>query len=639
MIWGFMFILCMIINSIACGMVMVKLHQKANNSSAILPTFWLGASLTPGVLATWIMLIAFCPSFCGKQYFSAFFPSFISLLLIYNNRQLLFFSAQKIKSELCRGFDLNCFIAVNSLIIIFVYFVYSICGISGVELEYDASFYFAEALKFVQTLSFRDFALYADFPDGSLPGTVHNFLWPAYISYGLLFTTPGNFGFHHDLAAYLAVSATLVFLILALLSLGILISKCKGLAYFAGLFLFLSPFQHIVRNDSRDFFRCIPIIALLTLLYEDISDEKTFEMKSQCFLLFFVTWFSIGGHPINVFSLINLGFVWIMIKILKKERVEILFLQAASMALGVLAASYNFLYSLYKTGTLSGYCSLYMENIAPGSNFEKAYLRFYNRSMYNGGNLFGLFRQIFREDSFHIVVVTAVLSIVFLSLRLYKIKKTKMFIFLTYLIHLAMIIGGSLVSWGGFTFSEWLSKAPRYSYHYYVLAIPCLLLILDWFLGKLYLYRDSLCILRGALPYLVLPVSLCVLAYTFWVSDLNNVKEYEYERFESNGKIVLELQNKLNFNENLLLADNRYSYLTGLHSKCLASYFGRDLFYAKTEDEVLAFFRKEKIRYLCLNTNFTERYYADSPFYLLLPSLIQRGCVKEIYPSFFEINL
>lgn len=599
------FLVCI---SSAAGILCVK--RRLFSSDNRIAVFMIGFSMTPILISLWMMLVSFLPRVYGKKWIVILLPVLISIFILVRERK----SLSAIIKQVIFCHSIKRWFFIIAVFAVFAILLWKIWVISlDVRAGQDGSFYMAEALRFAKSLSFRDIASHRDFPDGSLPGSPHNFAWPAFISYALLFSDKVE-SIGHDFPALLSMRYTLLYLLFSLAGTAYLVFKRPEYSLFGMILYLLSPYRDFLFGSSRDFYRLIPTVLTLAVLYL-VPDSRKKLTAFEISLIALLGFFSISGHPINVFWAVPLGFAGLILLIYEKTDIKTIIISAVSYTAGFLIGGYNILYAYLDAGDLSGKCSLYSENIFRGTELEDIYLNRIQNSMAGNIGFMEMLRQTFTMDQYHLVLLGAVSALLIIVWYLYKKKYEKKLLFVASNIFcLLMIMAGKVFTWGGgFSFPEWLSRNSRYTLHYYVLGIFCILtlaeLLCNWFMEK------NKQILTGYMITALISFIAVLLPASL---KIKTRIEWEIEYFNLTYQPVIDIQMDLSEGMTMLVPGQSYPYTLNLNARVLSSYFGVPVFQAETEQELLNYLKEEKIQFVCIDKYTIDALYQYSRFYPML---------------------
>lgn len=600
--------LSLVLISMASGILCVK--QRLFSSDNRIALFIIGFSVTPILISLWMMLASFLPGIPGKKYFILLLPVLLSVFVLVREKNNL----AEIIGQLFLHHSVRQWIFTVAFAAVFIILLWKIWIISfNVRAGQDGSFYMAEALRFAKSLSYQDIASHRDFPDGSLPGSPHNFAWPAFISYALLFSDKVE-SIGHDFPALLSMRYTLLYLLVSLGGTAYLVFGRPGYSLFGIILYLLSPYRDFLFGSSRDFYRMIPTALILAVLYL-VPDSGKKLTAFEIFLIALLGFFSVSGHPINVFWAVPAGFAGLIFLIYEKTEMKTIVISAVSYAVGFLIGGYNILYAYLDTGDLSGKCSLYSENIFQGTELEDIYLNRIQNSMAGNKSFMEMIRQIFTMDRYHLILSGVIAALLLVFWYLYKKRYDKKLLFgVSNIFCLTLIVAGRVITWGGgFSFPEWLSRNSRYTLHYYIFGIFCILilaeLLYDWFRKK---NNDVL------IRYII--TALLSLTAVFLSVSLKTKEriEWEIEYFNLTYQPVIDKQRDLSDGMTMLVPGQSYPYTLNLNARVLSSYFGVPVFQAETEQELLDYLKTEKIQFVCMDKYTNDALYQYSRFYPIL---------------------
>lgn len=624
-IWGIVYLIFMTVMSLSNGIIVLHMCKKDMNKPL---GICIGIGITPFIISLWMVAISFIPAFPYKQYFALFFPLLFSVfMLIRLHSELL--DVKKILINYCKE---NLLLILITLFISIIFVAGLLLGISGYLVYTDAGFYAGEALNFVNSLSFKDIASYVDVQ--GLNGSVHNFSWPAYLSYGMLFTSYGQFGLNHDLSMFLGIRIMPVYILIVMF--GLLKDLCNNSKVaFAGILLsFWIPYIDFSRSYSRDFYRIIPIFLIISLMNVELRDKKP-KTPFYYVLLFLVAAFIPSGHPINIFTIFAIAAAWAVCHIINKREIKHLIIYGGIIALGIIFGAYNIIYAFIKTGKLSGNSSLYMENIFAGTELYDMYLSSISVTTSRGMGIPETWRRIFTLDVHHIISIGMICIIfiaIFCIIKKHLIKD--LYIHLIFLFSVIIIFAGHFIGWGGFQYDEWLSRNSRYSYQFFYLAVLCITCTLSYVLEK-YPSKISKVALYSAIAIL----SITSIRYV-WLSGAELKSYVSFNEKVIYDEAIAPINEVIDLagDEKTIITQTNYVYDTGVRAELLSSYYGVPLFKSKTVQEVENFFGQNNVRFICFESVYLNWIYNRSRFYQLIQESEQIKLYKKTdYVEIYEI--
>ncbi len=378
---------------------------------------------------------------------------------------------------------------------------------------HDASQYLSEALRFSRTLHYTEISSYMGAPQGTIIGTTHNFLWPAYISFGTICTEYGNMGVTTGLAALLALRMSVVFMFAGLLAVAMLLPARRTTCLLVLALAFLAPnFASIICNYSRDGFRVTALLLLLCLLCMFSAGGCRYSLSFYIFA-FFTGFFIASGHPINLIIGVCIGLPWLVLELAHAKGFKHLFPLVGCLFAGFVASIYNILYAYIRTGSSDG--NVFQDALFAGTAMETAYLQHFTQSVARGSGLLWKTYAIFADDTFLLYPISLLLTawaVVLLFRKRYKAGMAEKIVLFVNLSLFAGIYLFNFITWGRFTYMEWMVRNHRYSWHLYffaALAVAASLRVLAGYYGIAQKSR-----LLGVVQALVVTVGVLTAAAT-----------------------------------------------------------------------------------------------------------------------------
>lgn len=586
----------------------------------------LGMGLTPYLIGGFMLIISFAPGpYILRRLLAMFLPIVFSIVVIAKNIQVI----RRLIGRLYEGIRANKIIAFMTigLILCFSFCVFS--TISGVIRDTDIGLYTAEALYFDRTLSYDRIATSQDFIP-YLNGSPHNFIWPAYISYPLLFTR-GEIGFGNDLPMFLAIRILPILLMVVLMATVYLATrKSISTLIITALYILIPLNANLLCSYSRTTFRIIPVVILIALLIIFIQNTNK-QFRIGYYILLGTVMYAIpSGHAINVFPTTIIALVWIIYPVrMRYKWIEWLRL-AFPVTIGGIIGSYNFIYNFFFTGTFGGRSSLYCEYIWDGTDLDDIYLDYMNGTVINtSASFFETVDAIFPRDKIHLLIVCFGFSLVFFLYVLVKKKVDNgdVSIVLMYLLSVLTIIVGKYVGWSEFTYDEWISRNSSYTYHYYVFEVLAFAIVLTYIIYYVTMRLNSGKAISLTL-FIIIAVSTFVAGVLPSYSELKSRRDIDLETYKA---AIIPMQDVISKSESnkrhTLITEARFTYDLGVKAYMLTSYFGMPLFSAESANEIREFLKDNKIQFLCFEHTWWKLFYRHSNFYQIL---INMDDIKEV---------
>ncbi|MCI9250376.1 MAG: hypothetical protein HFI22_01015 [Lachnospiraceae bacterium] len=621
-VFGILYTLAMLIMSSALGIVCVKRNVFGIKDG--IGKFCIGFSLAPVIIAIWMMAGSFLPSGAYKRYFVIFIPIILAILIVISNFDVITRSVNYIL-KLCSWEKVYVLALIAVLGIVGCKIWILTLGVQ-VQSGGDASFYMAESLKFAKSLSFRDIATHKDYLDGSLAGSPHNFIWPAYISYAHLFSNKVQ-SLGYDFAALLSMKYTLLYLIFVIFGVTHLILRKASYSLVSVLLFLMSPYRDYLLSSSRTFFRLIPVMLTLGVLYVIISSAKELQ-KGELLLIGILGFFAVSGHSVNIFFVLPVGLTGFILMLVNRLNWKTIISSIFAYVGGFAAGAYNIIYAYIDTGDLAGKCSLYGENIYVGTELEQLYLDNLASTMSINQNLSSLLQQIFSMDKNYLIASGIVASLLTWIICIFLKKYSNLLFFPTSnMVSFLMIVVGKGFRWGSFTFPEWLSRNGHYGYHYYILSIISII-ICCMVLAELSKVRNKRITAKIKCTAAII-LSLLTITKAFGLK-IHSVIKADREYFAQQYQPVVEAQKLLSSGRMILTSGHTYAYHLNLEARLLRSQFGLPIYHAKNGEELLKYLKQENIEYVCLSMRTVNAIYQYAKFYTFMNDMDD---IKLVYKN------
>ncbi len=568
--WGIFYLCNLLIVSISLGTLTLFKPRLLNVPR--LSRFLVGFCSTPFVLACWMLLMSELPIAIPRLLF-ILIPLAISIVVIlkYRKRYRTILSSEIaiITSNFKTSNLIKIIYISTGIIFLIVIFKMYINSLSPV-IANDAAQYLSEALKYCKTLSTDSINTFRGWPDGTLRGNIHNFIWPAYVSHALITTDMSSLGYPYDFAARLAFQITILYMLLSLIALSGLIRQ-KGVSALSILVLLLVPnFEYVTSDLSRDAFRIIPLLLLTTVLIGSTYQVRIYRKFGKYLLLPFIAgYFAVGGHMLSILPMSSIIIAWLICvlkpgKLTQKYNFRYLAI-ALAVAIGTLIGGNQLIQAYIETESIVG-DAVYNDKAIAGTPLEKEYIKVQEGRLLGTNNTLERLKVIISRDHYILSVVgvfTALITFFRFRLHITKNKKNPLCIISLIVLINALTIS-DLFSWAGFSLTKWYVMNERYQLHFYPFAAVC---IAAFMLG---LYGSCLkkplenkdIILRKAL--LTLPI---VLILFFSIKTVANVWVHRDPAIFTDRLHQIISPTKAAITEhsiqNILLDDMRYNYYLG----------------------------------------------------------------------------
>lgn len=343
------YIIKLFIISSAVGCLFI---QHGGSSLRKTTLFFTGASLTPFVIGSTTVILSLVNR--GNLHVYFFNYLLVGLSLIYLVRTF-----HKEILPPCRA--VISWISISSVILLFLLSLVLIYVISDNFIQqiripltnHDSLVYANEAGHFAEKRTFDAIPDFRD-QDRFSASHPHGFLYQAYLADAVLHqksTSPVE-----DFPVRIAFQATLVFLLCAIIALSSLYGNLMVIIGSITFSLFHYWMQYVSYASSRDAFRVIPILLLITVLgYSFYADSDT--VRSKRFFLFnmFLLFASVQGHTINIVLVPLIYCVWLVGYVRNGISITTISGFLLPAILGGMFGLLHYLKSYLDTGNLMGY--------------------------------------------------------------------------------------------------------------------------------------------------------------------------------------------------------------------------------------------------------------------------------------------
>jgi hypothetical protein len=333
-----------------------------------LSRFLIGFSMTPFVLGGWMLLIAHITPGAPRLVFTL--PPFIiavGLLVIYGPRTL---HRLRRSHQTIININLNqlftAVICIAALIIVIMVAIVLIENCETPLLFNDSLVYMQEALRFAEGRSPASITDYHGAADGSIRGDIHSFLYPAYLGQALLFNGGLPLGYPNDITARIAFQLTIFYMLLAVIALAAAARQSLIPPLALILMLQVPEFEYLSRASSRDGFRIIPLVLLVTVLTGLTPRRLCRKLRLETLLLpLFLSFCALAGHTLGAYIIVTLALAWGIWNLAGKARWLNIILVAGALGIGLILGSLQYIQVYRETGTLTG--DIFKESVIEGT--------------------------------------------------------------------------------------------------------------------------------------------------------------------------------------------------------------------------------------------------------------------------------
>ncbi len=333
----------------------------------------------------------------------------------------------------------------------------------------DAIEYLSNALKFTESMNFSGINHFNGVADGSLLAIIHHPGWVLYLAYGLLFTSPGQFGYPCDFVARFSIQSNLIYMMFACIGFLQILKRKRGVSAGTILFFFYTGLAVIFSSHTRDAYRIIPMIFLAGILVSigRLLKQEQRPSTSACWLSGLVCMCVMMGHPINAIeslAIVAAFFVWLLCSRLFRKEV---FVWGLGCILGAMLGCYQIIWAFISTGRASG-IKIDIDRLLEGTDYYANYMR-YTEGRLGGADTYleRLLRLLGQDHG--ILVITSVVAAIFAICYLIKKRNVKSSIFyFSLLILFQSLVYVDLLGWSGIRFTEWCVMNTRYTLQMYV---------------------------------------------------------------------------------------------------------------------------------------------------------------------------
>jgi hypothetical protein len=324
--------------------------------------------MTPFVLGGWMLLMAHITPGAPSLVFTL--PPFLiaaGLLIIYGPRTLrrLRRSCHPV-SEINLTQLFTACVCIAALIIVIMVAIVLIQNSKSPLLFNDSLVYMQEALRFAEGRSPAAITDYRGAADGSIRGDIHSFIYPAYLSQALLFNGGQALGYPNDIAARIAFQLTILYMLLAVVALAAAARQSLATPLALILMLQVPEFEYLSRASSRDGFRIVPLVLLVTALTGLTPRRLRRKLRLETLLLpLLFSACALAGHTLGAYIVVTLVLAWGIWNLAGRARWLNIILVAGALGIGLILGSLQYIQVYRETGTLTG--DIFKENVIEGT--------------------------------------------------------------------------------------------------------------------------------------------------------------------------------------------------------------------------------------------------------------------------------
>ncbi len=598
--WVLIYLLLLLLPSLALGVMAARRPRLLIVPQA--SRFLIGFSVTPFVLAVWMLLLAgilpgsprwmflLPPSAVAVVPLYLYGPNFLGRVI--RKRQLIRISSRNYwpvyLTYVCATLLVT---LVTSKLIINAQ-----APIAG----HDALVYANEALEFARSRSIFEIPDFRGTADDVIPGHPHSFIYQAFLSHSLLTTESNKLGFPHDHACRVAVQALFLYMLCGVLALA-KTSRYLGVGALTLVLLLQVPkFEYISYFGSRDAFRLIPILLLAATLTGLSPRRLRHKLHTFSLLpcLLFVT-FSLAAHTMNAVMVGSITLAWLIWVLIENTPRRNILLVLGAICTGLLIASVHYVKSFIDTGNPIGYGFSYYAYF--GTPLWEALLRENNRfSQAINASTAQRLTMFFELDYYRLSVeglIGAVLSVVYwTAFKREEMAKSTLFIALVVFTSLLPLSG--LFDFTTLKLSDIFLINHRYILHWYPFASICVAMLVLHLYYKYILFDNRKIKTLAAAGFVLFVLAITALSYTTVLSSWR-VRNVNASKNWMGWKIKSALD-KLPVEARILVDDDRWSYYLCNRTVYIYSHPAWKTIRAKNETELHSALKDLDIRYVLL---------------------------------------
>lgn len=602
-IWVFIYLIQLLLLSLALGSW--ALHQPRLLMVPRISRFLIGFCITPFVLGVWMLLMAtVLPG--APTWLFVLPPSVlaIALLALYGPRIL---------RRLRRDWGRTPRLCGRPWVVYFTYFATAMLiamvtcklvtngrpPVSG----HDGLVYLGQALAFAEERSICATTSFRGWPDGTIRGTSHSFLFPAFLAHALITTGRNPIGYPYDHAVRAAFQITLMYMLLSVVALAGM-ARYRGTSALVLILLLQVPMLgYISHNQSRDAFRIIPLMLLATVL-TGLSPQTLRDRLRRASLLppLILAAFSLSGHTLGGIVVVTITLAWMTWGIVQRARWLNLLLVCGAITVGLLVSGSHYATAYLETGTLAG-DTVFRDNAIVGTALSAANVEQNESRLEGTRNAIERLTVLVARDGYRLSLpgLLGAMGAIAVWARPNREKRLEPVGFVG-----LIVLATTLPFIVPFDFSaptplsKWFVMNPRYALHWYPFAAVCVAMLVGYACDK-FVQRFS-----GRLRIIIsVGAVLLALGATFsageTIASQWRTMGPADTRFVENARGLEAMVCLIPSGKRLLLDDPRYNYYLGNQAIVMYSRPTWEIIQAKSESEAQSAFEELDIGAVALS--------------------------------------
>lgn len=588
--WIFVYLIQLLLLSLALGSWTI--HQPRLLMVPRLSRFLIGFCISPFIVGVWMLLIAAILPGASRWVF-LIPPSVTAIIVLglYGRRTLRFLTQDFQRThKFYKKSPESYVIYLGTLLILTIIVTKLVANEQSVILAHDGLVYLSRALSFAQERTIDATTDFRGSTDGTISGSSHHFLFPAYLSYALITTNPhDSLGYPNDHAARTAFQVTIIYMLLSVGALAQTARRLLGTTPLAILLLLQVPqLEYMSYSPGRDSFRIIPLVLLGTALIGLSPQRMQYKLQITALLPpLILAAFSLAGHTLGGFVVVTMTLAWFIWVTLQKPRWLNILLVLIALGIGLLVSSEDYFDAYIETASFRGYGQregaieeTILENIPPKQ--ERTIIA-YNSTLPQRIMI------LLKRDQFRLSIpgfLGAVL-VLFLWTRFKQNRQVKPIVFISF-----TVIFTTLPVFGLFDYKNYqLSKAFvgnfRYLQHWYPFAaVGLAMLISYWYHSLTTRYCRSLIKPVLSFLFILLASTITFSAYQIIESRWRTPSISRDIEFAKTTELLESTLQQIPATKKLLLEDDRYNYYLNNQAIVMYSRPTWSIIHAQNDSEV-----------------------------------------------------
>jgi len=584
--WIVVYLAQLLLLSLALGSL--ALHLPRWLMVPCLSRFLIGFCLTPFVLAVWMLFVSVVlPG--SSRWFFLLPPSSVAVVILLRygcgilRRLGRFYRRCRFRArELWPVYAAYICVGVLIVNVISKLVANGAVPVTGS----DALQYLGYSLKFAQTRSVFAVTGFHDSPDGTLIGDIHGPVWHTFLSHALMTTGNNPPGYPYDYAVRVAFQVTVIYMLLAVAALAATSGYWGVPPLSLALLLQVPQFEYISTASSRDGFRIIPLVLLVTIL-TGLSPRKlacNFHLVALIPVVAIAA-FSLAGHTLGGIVAITIGLAWSIWVLAAKAKWIKVVLVLMAMGVGFVLAGPQYIQAYLEIGRVPG-AGVFREMAIAGTPMHEAWSNWLTSRMGGTASAIQRLSVLLARDQYRLSVFGLLGSVcaVLLWPKFRRQKQASIIIFIG-LVTLVVAIPFTGLFDIGFGLSDWFVRNFRYPLHWYPFAAVCVAMLLGYGYDRLMSRSNKYLRVLAGVAMVGVTLAASFLAHNIIVSKWRTNGGAEEEWLMAIVKPLKSVLQQMPAGKRLLLDNESYNYYLDNQAIVMFSRPTWDILQAKDENQ------------------------------------------------------